>query len=102
VRFIGDGVAAVAAVDEDTAIRALELIQVRVRSTDTDLVPVDLGAYSSRETFIVGNARASRRRARSRPLGKQAIAEESVPNRRAPHVDAKRLPLPGLPLDPSA
>ena len=29
---------------------------VRVRSTDTDLVPVDLGAYSSRETFMVGNA----------------------------------------------
>jgi CO/xanthine dehydrogenase Mo-binding subunit len=29
---------------------------VRVRSTDTDIVPVDLGAYSSRETFMVGNA----------------------------------------------
>ncbi|MGD8278313.1 MAG: molybdopterin-dependent oxidoreductase, partial [Gemmatimonadota bacterium] len=29
---------------------------VRVRSADTDLVPVDLGAYSSRETFMVGNA----------------------------------------------
>ncbi len=29
---------------------------VRVYSTDTDLVPVDLGAYSSRETFMVGNA----------------------------------------------
>jgi CO/xanthine dehydrogenase Mo-binding subunit len=27
-----------------------------VRSADTDLVPVDLGAYSSRETFMVGNA----------------------------------------------
>jgi 4-hydroxybenzoyl-CoA reductase subunit alpha len=29
---------------------------VRVYATDTDLVPVDLGAYSSRETFMVGNA----------------------------------------------
>src|SRR5690554_4148863 len=29
---------------------------VRVVSADTDLVPVDLGAYSSRETFMVGNA----------------------------------------------
>ena len=29
---------------------------VRVLSTDTDIVPVDLGAYSSRETFMVGNA----------------------------------------------
>ncbi|MFW5947008.1 MAG: xanthine dehydrogenase family protein molybdopterin-binding subunit, partial [Gemmatimonadota bacterium] len=29
---------------------------VRVVSTDTDSVPVDLGAYSSRETFMVGNA----------------------------------------------
>jgi len=29
---------------------------VRVVSSDTDQVPVDLGAYSSRETFMVGNA----------------------------------------------
>jgi 4-hydroxybenzoyl-CoA reductase subunit alpha len=29
---------------------------VRVLSADTDIVPVDLGAYSSRETFMVGNA----------------------------------------------
>ncbi|HEX7051702.1 MAG TPA: molybdopterin cofactor-binding domain-containing protein [Longimicrobiales bacterium] len=29
---------------------------VRVVSADTDVVPVDLGAYSSRETFMVGNA----------------------------------------------
>jgi CO/xanthine dehydrogenase Mo-binding subunit len=29
---------------------------VRVVSADTDLCPVDLGAYSSRETFMVGNA----------------------------------------------
>ena len=29
---------------------------VRVVAADTDLTPVDLGAYSSRETFMVGNA----------------------------------------------
>jgi len=29
---------------------------VRVYATDSDLTPVDLGAYSSRETFMVGNA----------------------------------------------
>jgi len=34
----------------------LALDQVRVISADTDLCPVDLGAYSSRETFMVGNA----------------------------------------------
>lgn len=34
----------------------LELRDVRVVAADTDLTPVDLGAYSSRETFMVGNA----------------------------------------------
>jgi 4-hydroxybenzoyl-CoA reductase subunit alpha len=29
---------------------------ISVYATDTDLTPVDLGAYSSRETFMVGNA----------------------------------------------
>ena len=32
------------------------LAYVRVHATDTDMTPVDLGAYSSRETFMVGNA----------------------------------------------
>ncbi len=34
----------------------LSLEQVRVVAADTDLCPVDLGAYSSRVTFMVGNA----------------------------------------------
>ena len=34
----------------------VELDAVRVYSSDTDLTPVDLGAYSSRGTFMVGNA----------------------------------------------
>jgi 4-hydroxybenzoyl-CoA reductase subunit alpha len=32
------------------------LSYVRVHAADTDMTPVDLGAYSSRETFMVGNA----------------------------------------------
>jgi 4-hydroxybenzoyl-CoA reductase alpha subunit len=34
----------------------LALEQIRVVAADTDLCPVDLGAYSSRVTFMVGNA----------------------------------------------
>src|SRR5262249_39311955 len=34
----------------------LELGDVRVVAADTDLTPVDLRSYSSRETFMVGNA----------------------------------------------
>jgi CO/xanthine dehydrogenase Mo-binding subunit len=34
----------------------LGLGDVRVVAADTDLTPVDLGSYSSRETFMVGNA----------------------------------------------
>jgi len=34
----------------------LEVSDVRVVAADTDLCPVDLGAYSSRVTFMVGNA----------------------------------------------
>jgi CO/xanthine dehydrogenase Mo-binding subunit len=34
----------------------LDLGDIRVVAADTDLTPVDLGSYSSRETFMVGNA----------------------------------------------
>jgi 4-hydroxybenzoyl-CoA reductase subunit alpha len=47
---------------------------VRVFSTDTDIVPVDLGAYSSRETFMVGNACADAAR-KLRRLVQEAVAE---------------------------
>ena len=47
---------------------------VRVVSADTDLVPVDLGAYSSRETFMVGNATLEAAR-RLRTQVQQAVAE---------------------------
>src|SRR5690606_12926116 len=47
---------------------------VRVVSADTDLVPVDLGAYSSRETFMVGNATLQAAR-KLRTQVQQAVAE---------------------------
>ena len=53
----------------------LALDQVRVVSADTDLCPVDLGAYSSRETFMVGNALIDACR-KIRPLLVQAVAEQ--------------------------
>jgi 4-hydroxybenzoyl-CoA reductase subunit alpha len=46
---------------------------VRVYATDTDITPVDLGAYSSRETFMVGNAAIDAAR-RLRDLVKEAVA----------------------------
>ncbi len=53
----------------------LALDQVRVVSADTDLCPVDLGAYSSRETFMVGNALIDACR-KLRPQLVQAVAEK--------------------------
>ena len=52
---IGQGVESVLAyiVAEELG---LDLGDIRVVAADTDLTPVDLGSYSSRETFMVGNA----------------------------------------------
>src|SRR5262245_35523140 len=52
---IGQGSSSVVAylVAEELGI---DVADVRVVAADTDLVPVDLGAYSSRVTFMVGNA----------------------------------------------
>jgi 4-hydroxybenzoyl-CoA reductase subunit alpha len=55
---------------------------VRVVSTDTDQVPVDLGAYSSRETFMVGNAAVhAARQLRERVVDVVAEAWEVAPKR---------------------
>ncbi|HUP19150.1 MAG TPA: molybdopterin cofactor-binding domain-containing protein, partial [Gemmatimonadota bacterium] len=55
---------------------------VRVVSTDTDQVPVDLGAYSSRETFMVGNAAIhAARQIREKVTGAVAEAWETTPRR---------------------
>jgi 4-hydroxybenzoyl-CoA reductase subunit alpha len=53
----------------------LALDQVRVVAADTDLCPVDLGAYSSRETFMVGNALLDACR-KLRPLLVEAVSEQ--------------------------
>jgi 4-hydroxybenzoyl-CoA reductase alpha subunit len=53
----------------------MELADVRVVAADTDLVPVDLGAYSSRVTFMVGNATIDAAR-KLRTLIAGAVAEE--------------------------
>jgi 4-hydroxybenzoyl-CoA reductase subunit alpha len=52
---------------------------VRVRSADTDLVPVDLGAYSSRETFMVGNACLQAAQELNRRVREAVSAEWDVP-----------------------
>ena len=45
----------------------IDLLDIRVHTGDTDLTPVDLGSYSSRVTFMAGNA--ARKAARKlRPL----------------------------------
>jgi 4-hydroxybenzoyl-CoA reductase subunit alpha len=55
---------------------------VRVVSADTDQVPVDLGAYSSRETFMVGNAAVHAARClRKKVVSAVAEAWEAPPGR---------------------
>jgi CO/xanthine dehydrogenase Mo-binding subunit len=65
----------------------LEVADVRVVAADTDLCPVDLGAYSSRVTFMVGNAVIDACR-KLRPLVVNAVAQEW-------ECDAKRVRLIG-------
>lgn len=53
----------------------LDPMDVRVVAADTDLCPVDLGAYSSRVTFMVGNATIDAARKLRKQIV-QAVAEE--------------------------
>ena len=53
----------------------LDPMSVRVVAADTDLCPVDLGAYSSRVTFMVGNATIDAAR-KLRKIIVRAVAEE--------------------------
>ncbi len=55
---------------------------VRVFSADTDLVPVDLGAYSSRETLMVGNACLSACRQLGEKVKRAVAAGWEVPAER--------------------
>jgi 4-hydroxybenzoyl-CoA reductase subunit alpha len=71
----------------------LELDDVRVLSADTDLCPVDLGAYSSRITLMVGNAcldAASKLRRKVR----DAVARRwKLPGRRVTLISRKAMDL---------
>ncbi len=53
----------------------MDVADVRVVAADTDLCPVDLGAYSSRVTFMVGNATIDAAR-KLRAQVVQAVAEK--------------------------
>jgi CO/xanthine dehydrogenase Mo-binding subunit len=78
---------------------------VRVVSADTDLVPVDLGAYSSRETLMVGNAtrraclelaakvRASVAAGWEIPADRVRLAGGWAYDRHAPGDDTRRMPI---------
>ena len=78
---------------------------VRVFSADTDLTPVDLGAYSSRETVMVGNAcveacRSLRRQVTEAvaeawgvPAGRVRLARGWAFDADAPEDDERRLPI---------
>jgi 4-hydroxybenzoyl-CoA reductase alpha subunit len=60
----------------------LDLADVRVIAADTDLCPVDLGAYSSRVTLMVGNAcLAAARELRGKLAGAVARRWECAPAR---------------------
>jgi 4-hydroxybenzoyl-CoA reductase subunit alpha len=52
VRYVGDGVAAVAAVDEDTALRALELIRVEYEELPAFLDPHDALAADGSTPYV--------------------------------------------------
>jgi len=80
----------------------LGLDQVRVVAADTDLCPVDLGAYSSRVTFMVGNATIDACRKLREPIVAAVAAAWGVASSLvrlahgfAEHVDdaARRMPM---------
>jgi 4-hydroxybenzoyl-CoA reductase alpha subunit len=60
----------------------LDLAAVRVVSADSDLCPVDLGAYSSRGTFMNGNAALNAARAVRAKLITAVAEKLEVPERR--------------------
>ncbi len=60
----------------------LELADIRVLSADTDLCPVDLGAYSSRVTLMVGNACLHAARKLRRKVTASVARRWDVPARR--------------------
>jgi 4-hydroxybenzoyl-CoA reductase alpha subunit len=77
---------------------------VRVVSADTDLVPVDLGAYSSRETLMVGNATRSACRELAGKVRSTVAAEWGLPEERVRLAagwahEVAAVPAPGVSAD---
>ncbi len=60
----------------------LDLADVRVLSADSDLCPVDLGAYSSRITLMVGNACLQAARALREKITESVAKRWGIPARR--------------------
>ncbi len=71
VRYVGDGVAAVAALDEDTAIRALDLIQVEYEELPAFLDPFDALAADGSTPYV----HESRKEGRNGNVTKQVHLE---------------------------
>ncbi|EDM75253.1 Aldehyde oxidase and xanthine dehydrogenase, molybdopterin binding protein [Plesiocystis pacifica SIR-1] len=69
----------------------LELDDVRVLSADTDLCPVDLGAYSSRITLMVGNACMEAAQKLRRKVRESVAKRWEVPKKRVTLVERKAM-----------
>ena len=80
----------------------LELADIRVLSADSDLCPVDLGAYSSRITLMVGNACLLAARELAGKVRRSVAAAWDVPLRRVTLVAGRAQDLrgPGARRDP--
>lgn len=75
----------------------VDIMDVRVCYGDTDLTPVDLGSYSSRVTFMAGNAARQASEAARKQIAEAAAEKLGVPvkrialaNRRAFDIDDPR------------
>ncbi len=66
---------------------------VRVVAADTDLCPVDLGAYSSRVTFMVGNAAIDAARKLRKQIVSAVAAEWEVDERRVRLIEGRAIDL---------
>ena len=71
----------------------LELDDVRVLSADTDLCPVDLGAYSSRITLMVGNACLEAAQKLRRKVQAAVAKRWQLPRRRVTLIGRKAMDL---------
>ncbi|MEX1362962.1 MAG: xanthine dehydrogenase family protein molybdopterin-binding subunit, partial [Nannocystaceae bacterium] len=69
----------------------LPLEDIRVLSADTDLCPVDLGAYSSRITLMVGNACMQAAQALRRKVRDAVAKRWEIPARRVTLVQRKAI-----------